>query len=204
MQRSRPQSSGHAPKQKNQIRIIGGEWKRRQLKFPNAEGLRPTPDRVRETVFNWLGQDLWGKTCLDLFAGSGGLGFEAASRRARKVIMIEANHSVSKTLQENRQTLGASNIEVLCMDGMIFLDKNKETFDVVFLDPPFHSDLLGKALAKLAPHLAETAYVYVETDKWPTLSGWRIVKKGKAGMVHYGLISRDTPNEDVEVHDGHF
>ncbi|MDR3412488.1 MAG: 16S rRNA (guanine(966)-N(2))-methyltransferase RsmD, partial [Formivibrio sp.] len=128
---------------KNQVRIIGGNWKRRMLRFPQIEGLRPTPDRVRETLFNWLGQDCTGLTCLDLFSGSGALAFEAASRNASKVVAVETAKPALDALRSNQSTLDARNLEIVWSDGMRFLDSTPERFDVVFLDPPFASDLLA-------------------------------------------------------------
>ncbi|GLS02887.1 lactate dehydrogenase [Chitiniphilus shinanonensis] len=175
---------------RNQLRIVGGEYRRRVLRFPDAEGLRPTPDRVRETLFNWLGQDLTGKTCLDLFAGSGALGFEAASRNARRVVMVEKARPVHAALAANRQLLNASHIELVHGDALAWLARTGERFDVVFLDPPFASDLLGKVLALLPERLADDALVYAECAHWPELADWDIVREGKAGTVHYALLRR--------------
>ncbi len=175
---------------KNQVRIIGGEWKRRMLRFPQVEGLRPTPDRVRETLFNWLGQDCTGLTCLDLFAGSGALAFEAASRNARKVIAVETAKPALETLRANQATLQAHNLEIVWSDGLRFLDATTELFDVVFLDPPFASDLLAHALERLPQLLNEDALVYAECAHWPALHGWERIKEGRAGQVHYGLLRR--------------
>ncbi|TJZ77637.1 16S rRNA (guanine(966)-N(2))-methyltransferase RsmD [Chitiniphilus eburneus] len=173
---------------RNQLRIVGGEYRRRVLRFPDAEGLRPTPDRVRETLFNWLGQDLTGKTCLDLFAGSGALGFEAASRNARRVVMVEKAKPVHAALQVNRQLLGATHIELVHADAAAWLARCTEQFDVVFLDPPFASDLLVKTLTVLPVRLNEGALVYAECAQRPDLKGWEILREGKAGTVHYALL----------------
>ena len=118
----------------NRVRIIGGQYRRRLLDFPGTEGLRPTPDRVRETLFNWLGQDLPGWVCLDLFAGSGALGFEAASRGAARVIMIERDAKAFHALERNRATLGAGQLDLLRVDALAWLANNRETFDLIFLD----------------------------------------------------------------------
>ncbi|WP_047394947.1 16S rRNA (guanine(966)-N(2))-methyltransferase RsmD [Chitinibacter sp. ZOR0017] len=175
---------------KNQVRIIGGQYRRRILKFPDSLGLRPTPDRVRETLFNWLGQDLTGWHCLDLFAGSGGLGFEAASRHAKQVVMVEMARPVYQALQASQQTLGAREIQLLNADAQRFLSQNRQAFDLVFLDPPFASTLLADTLALLPPHLSERARVYIECETLPDLSGWEILREGKAGTVRYALLCR--------------
>jgi len=122
---------------RNRVRIVGGAWRSRLIPFPPTKGLRPTPDRVRETLFNWLGQDLTGKTCLDLFAGSGALGFEAASRGARRVAMVERDASVFQALAANRDRLGALAVELTKSDALEFLRADTGLYDVVFLDPPF-------------------------------------------------------------------
>src|SRR5690606_25716968 len=119
------------------IRITGGQWRSRIITFPAHADLRPTPDRVRETLFNWLGQDLTGLNCLDLFAGSGALGFEAASRGAANVVMIESSSGVHRVLLENKVRLKADSIELIKMDASVFLITHTRKFDVVFLDPPY-------------------------------------------------------------------
>lgn len=124
-------------KYSNQVRIIGGLHRGRKLAFADAEGLRPTPDRVREQVFNWLGQDLTGKSVLDLFSGSGALGLEAASRRAAKVVMVENNRQTARALQQAKQTLALAQADVVVSDGLLYLQQTQQQFDVVFLDPPF-------------------------------------------------------------------
>jgi len=175
----------------NQLRIIGGDYRRRILSFPDGEGLRPTPDRVRETLFNWLGQEIPGWTCLDLFAGSGALGFEAASRGAGRVVMVEQARSALAALSANRTLLGASAVEVVAADALSWLSRCQDRFDLVFLDPPFASDYLLRVLGQLAPLLADEAYVYVETGHWPDeLAGWEVLREGKAGVVRYGLLRR--------------
>ncbi|MDF0604349.1 16S rRNA (guanine(966)-N(2))-methyltransferase RsmD [Neisseriaceae bacterium TC5R-5] len=176
---------------RNKVRIIGGDYRRRLLAFPDAENLRPTPDRVRETLFNWLGQDLYGKCCLDLFAGSGILGFEAASRQARRVVMVEKSRQVAAALQSNVQLLQAAAIEVVTRDAMLYLKNCTERFDVVFIDPPYNSELLNQALPYLNDLLAEGGMAYIETRKWPELpADWQVWRKGKAGLVQYGLLQR--------------
>ncbi|QNM97388.1 16S rRNA (guanine(966)-N(2))-methyltransferase RsmD [Chitinimonas koreensis] len=173
---------------RNQVRIHAGEFRRRILHFPDGEGLRPTPDRVRETLFNWLGQELHGLACLDLFAGSGALGFEAASRGARRVVMVELARPALAALNDNRRLLGAQAVEVVAADALAWLGRGGERFDVVFLDPPFAGDLLPRALAALRPRLADGARVYVESAEWPELAGWEVLREGRAGLVRYGLL----------------
>ena len=159
------------------------------ITFPDAEGLRPTPDRVRETLFNWLGQTLYGKTCLDLFAGSGALGFEAASRGAERVVMVEMNRAVLRALQENINKLGCANVVVIAQDGLEFTSRNEQRYDVIFLDPPFQSDYLPRLLEILPQRLNEHGVVYVESATTITVPPpWQIIKSGKAGLVHYQLL----------------
>ena len=126
------------------MRIIGGEYRRRWIEFPDVENLRPTPNRVRETLFNWLGQTLYGRTCLDLFAGSGALGFEAASRGAERVVMVEKNPAVFRALQDNVKKLGCTGVAVHGQDGLEFASRDAQRYDVIFLDPPFQSDCISK------------------------------------------------------------
>jgi len=176
----------------NRVRIIGGQYRRRLLDFPGSEGLRPTPDRVRETVFNWLGQDLPGWTCLDLFAGSGALGFEAASRGAGRVIMIERESKAISALEKNRTVLGASQVDVLRTDALAWLANNRETFDLVFVDPPFDSGLAEKVLATLAPHLKPGGYAYVEQGtEVGAPPGFIIHRSGRAGRSHFALLLKE-------------
>ena len=122
------------------VRIIGGQWRSRILTFPEHADLRPTPDRIRETVFNWLGQDLSGLICLDLFAGSGALGFEAASRGAALVVMIDVDARIFRALHENKEKLQATQVELIMMNAVNFMNSDIRKFDVIFLDPP-HSSL---------------------------------------------------------------
>ena len=173
----------------NRVRIIGGQFRRRLLDFPGGTGLRPTPDSVRETVFNWLGQDLPGWTCLDLFAGSGALGFEAASRGAGRVVMIERDAKAMAALEKNRTLLGASVIDIKRADALAWLANNRETFDLVFLDPPFDSGLAATVLASLAPHLKPGGQVYVEQGSTASAPpGFIIHRSGRAGRSHFALL----------------
>jgi 16S rRNA (guanine966-N2)-methyltransferase len=173
----------------NKVRIIGGELRSRMISFPDAEGLRPTPDRVRETLFNWLGQTLYGRTCLDLFAGSGALGFEAASRGAERVVMVETNRAVLRALQDNANKLGCANVSVQGQDALEFVCRDAQQYDVIFLDPPFQSDYLPKLLTILPQRLNENGVLYIESGAEITAtSPWQIIKSGKAGQVHYQLL----------------
>ena len=172
------------------MRIIGGELRSRVITFPDAQDLRPTPDRVRETLFNWLGQTLYGRTCLDLFAGSGALGFEAASRGAERVVMVENNPVVLRALQDNLKKLGCTNVSVHGQDGLEFASRDAQQYDVIFLDPPFHSEYLPKLLKILPQRLNENGVLYVESAVAITVSPpWQVIKSGKAGQVHYQLLT---------------
>ncbi len=173
----------------NRVRIGAGEFRSRIICFPDAEGLRPTPDRVRETLFNWLGQTLYGRSCLDLFAGSGALGFEAASRGAEHVVMVEKSLPVFRALKENAAKLGCKGVTLSHQDGLEFISRDLERYDVIFLDPPFQSDCLPGLLEFLPGHLAEGGVVYVESGS-PIAAPpqWRVLKSGRAGQVWFQLI----------------
>lgn len=174
-----------------ELRIIGGTWRSRRLRFTTRPGLRPTPDRVRETLFNWLGQDLEGLECLDLFAGSGALGFEAASRGARQVVMVERDGVAAKALQANRETLAANAVEVVRADALEFLRHQYSRFDVVFLDPPFADDCWPQLLALLPQCLKPGARVYCERDAaLDPGPGWTVIRAGHAGQVSHQLLKR--------------
>ncbi len=161
----------------------------RLIRFPDAEGLRPTPDRVRETLFNWLGQTLHGRTCLDLFAGSGALGFEAASRGAERVDMVERNPGACKALQENLKNFGCTNVFLHCLDGLEFIGRDVQRYDVIFLDPPFSENYVPKLLAELPRHLDEDGMLYLESgEQIEAPLPWHVVKSGKAGHVHFQLL----------------
>ncbi|MFP5419040.1 MAG: 16S rRNA (guanine(966)-N(2))-methyltransferase RsmD [Gammaproteobacteria bacterium] len=176
----------------NRVRIIGGQYRRRLLDFPDATGLRPTPDRVRETLFNWLGQDLPGWTCLDLFAGSGALGFEAASRGATRVVLIERDAQASRALEKNAKMLGASAVEVLRVDAVTWFANTADIFDLIFIDPPFDSGLGETVLAQLAPRLRTGGYVYVEQGSAVIApSGLIMHRSGRAGRAHFALLMKE-------------
>lgn len=174
----------------NRVRIIGGQWRSRVIAFPLAVALRPTPDRVRETLFNWLGQTLYGKVCLDLYAGSGALGFEAASRGAARVVMVENARPALEALRHNAQLLGAGQVEIIGRDALQFLAGTKEKFDVVFLDPPYRAGLLLRNFPLLASRLASDGTVYFEDDRVATTPpGWKIIKESRAGTVRFQLAA---------------
>ncbi|HEY6966506.1 MAG TPA: 16S rRNA (guanine(966)-N(2))-methyltransferase RsmD [Burkholderiales bacterium] len=177
---------------KGTLRIIGGKYRSRQLRVPSRPDLRPTPDRVRETLFNWLGQDLSGLACLDLFAGSGALGFEAASRGAARVTMVEKDRLALAELERGRGALGASQVEIRRGDAYAFLASDQARYDVVFLDPPFRQNALPALLAELAPRLLPGARVYVESaaplDAPPP---WTELRRARAGQVSYQLLRWD-------------
>ena len=171
------------------MRIIGGLWKKSLLRFPAADDLRPTPDRVRETLFNWLGQDLGGLACLDLFAGSGALGFEAASRGATRTVLVEREQGAARALRDNATRLGGASIEIVAGDALAYLAATKERFDVVFLDPPFRQNVLPAVMGRLQRVLEERSRVYVEAPE-PIVAGpgWRELKRSRAGQVSFQLL----------------
>ena len=180
----------------NKLRIIGGELRSRVISFPDAEGLRPTPDRVRETLFNWLGQTLHGRTCLDLFAGSGALGFEAASRGAEQVVLVEKNPVVLRALQDNIKKLGCAHVVAHGQDGLEFVSRDVQQYDVIFLDPPFQHNSLGEYLPRLLEVLPQrlnpNGLVYIESGVAIAVPPpWQLKKSGKAGQVHYQLLQMD-------------
>lgn len=183
----------------SKIRIIGGEWRSRRIEVPEAIGLRPTPDRVRETLFNWLGQDLSGMRCLDLFAGSGALGFEAASRGAETVVMVEAASQALAHLRHTASILRSNQIRIQGGDALRFLGATQERFDVVFLDPPYNQGWIERLAPKLETVLAEGARVYVESEREITsLGNLTSVKSARAGQVHYQLLCASTNKDDHE------
>ena len=181
--------------QHNRLRIIGGEWRRRVLDFAPVPGLRPTPDRVRETLFNWLQPTLPGARCLDLFAGSGALGWEAASRGAGRVVLVDRDRRVTRHLARVREQLGASRVEIIEAPAEGFLRGEPQGFDVVFADPPFDSELLASVLPLLrAPGwLVPQARVYAEFDARRSLPAldpaWSVLREGRAGHVGYALLA---------------
>ena len=183
----------------NTVRIIGGKWRRRILRFPESEGLRPTPDRVRETLFNWLGQDLTGQTCLDLFAGSGALGFEAASRGASKVTMVESSPKVFAALAANADLLDSHGcLQTVRADAVKFASSLRAThsrFDVLFLDPPYKQGWIDRLMPLLPDLVAEDGAIYIEAEYALSNFGhWNAVRRGRAGQVFYHLMRREDPD----------
>ena len=173
----------------NRVRIIAGKWRSRLVRFPPVAALRPPPDRVRETLFNWLGQRLDDLVCLDLFAGSGALGFEALSRGAARVVMVERDRAVAKALRESARALEAP-AEVVESDALAYLGKTPERFDLAFLDPPFASDLAARALAVLPRCLEPGARVYVESgERIEAGNGFSLLREDRAGAVRYALYA---------------
>jgi 16S rRNA (guanine966-N2)-methyltransferase len=181
-------SSNMAAAKSNRVRIIGGRWGSRIIRFPPAAQLRPTPDRVRETLFNWLGQRLDGLACVDLFAGSGALGFEALSRGAARAVMVEKDRAVAAALRESSALLEAEGAEIVVADAIAWLAKAAQRFDVAFVDPPYASGLQEAAMRALAPKLNAGARVYVEGDRaLEAPAGWRALREDRAGAVRYAL-----------------
>lgn len=195
----------------HRIRIIGGQWKRTPLTVLDAPGLRPTPDRIRETLFNWLDHLLggaWGgKRCLDLFSGSGALGFEAASRGAEEVLLVESNSRAVQLLEDSRERLHATQIKILQGDAARVAARlaaeagpggaeESRRFDLVFLDPPYHLEWLPRLLPLCHALLRSNGMVYAESEAplrpeaMPWLQGWEVVRADKAGMVFYHLLVR--------------
>jgi len=178
----------------NEVRIIGGKWKRRKLAFPNRPTLRPTLDRARVTLFNWLAASIGGAHCLDAFAGSGALGFEALSRGAASATLLDDDPSVVRALRENAERLGAIDCTVQRTSALAYLRKSDRIWDIVFLDPPFASSLLDDTLAVLAtgPHLRTTSIVYAESSihSIPDLARWETLKHTRTGEVASLLLKR--------------
>jgi 16S rRNA (guanine966-N2)-methyltransferase len=189
----------HAPARRalpNEVRIIGGLWKRTRLQVPDRPGLRPTPDRVRETLFNWLGQDLGGWRCVDAFAGTGALGLEAASRGAADVLLVEAEGALVDQLRAVVKRLDASNVRVQRGNALTVLGGlAPRATELVFLDPPFDAGLFDKALAAAVPALSDTGFIYLEAPTaWEgealARHGVELLRHLKAGAVHGHLLRR--------------
>jgi len=180
----------------NQIRIIAGKWRGRKLQVPDIKGLRPTPDRVRETLFNWLAPVIGGAHCLDPFAGSGALGFEALSRGAERVVMIDQSVPIVKLLQEEAQQFDASNAEIYCASAPAGIKKTNQSFDVIFLDPPYDANLLFPTIQYLEDQnlVARNAYIYLEASSIindnDLPQSWRMLKSQQAGQVYYHLAQK--------------
>jgi 16S rRNA (guanine966-N2)-methyltransferase len=185
-----------------QVRIIAGQWKRTPLPVPDVEGLRPTPDRVRETVFNWLEhlqhRNWRGRHCLDLFAGTGALGFEAASRGAESVLLVESDPRAIQRLEATRDKLAATNVRIQRGDAAQLLTRQTQKFHLIFLDPPYSEERLSALLPRCRDLLVPGGLVYAESDQpfigpqadeWT--STWKVVRLDKAGTVHFGLFATD-------------
>ena len=190
---------GAAPGLTGKLRIIGGTWRSRHLSFPERAGLRPTPDRVRETLFNWLQPWLPGAECLDLFAGSGALGIESLSRGARSVVLVESDAVTAQALRANLDLLAAHAAELVCADARAFLQGTAHPFDIVFLDPPYQGGLLAECCTRLAaggwvrPH----GLIYLETagdQPLPLPATWTLLHGKRAGQVGY-YLAQNTEND---------
>lgn len=182
---------------RNQLRIIAGKWRSRRLAFPDVNGLRPTGDRIRETLFNWIGPQIAGSRCLDAFAGSGALGFEALSRGADEVVMIENNLTALRQLEASKQLLDATGATLLGGSAIAWLESGveKRTFDIVFLDPPFDGNLLDKALYLITANnlVSLDGLAYVESAANKPLAipqGWSIHKEKTTGGITCRLLVR--------------
>jgi 16S rRNA (guanine966-N2)-methyltransferase len=173
----------------NAVRIIGGDLRGRTLHFPDLEGLRPTPDRVRETLFNWLGQRLDDLVCLDLFTGSAALAFEAVSRGAVRVDAVDVNTKVCASAQENCRKTSVDNMTITCSEATHFLRQNNQVYDVIFLDPPFtETALLQDVLAILPRHLSNGCRIYIESAQSIEIpQDFKSLRGAKAGRVHFAL-----------------
>ena len=172
------------PQHRNQVRITGGQLRGRKIQFPDVEGLRPTPDSVRERLFNWLGQDLTGLAVLDLFAGSGALGFESASRHAKTVVMCELNRQAAAMLQQHQQMFQlAQQVQIHAQEALQFLAQTQQRFDIVLLDPPFRWAQWETLFARLGRCLNHEALVYIEAGDFPETPDYlEEIKRSKAGQ----------------------
>ncbi|MGF1724453.1 16S rRNA (guanine(966)-N(2))-methyltransferase RsmD [Photobacterium nomapromontoriensis] len=199
MTRRRQQSGQNNPTNRRDgfVRIISGRWRGRKLPVHDVEGLRPTTDRVKETVFNWLAQDIIDANCLDLFTGSGSLGFEALSRGAKHVTMLELDKKAAEQLEKNRLTLGVDNATVRNTDSLTFLKQPGTPFDVIFIDPPFRKDLMQEVITLLEQNhwLAPHAVIYIEAEKelgeLDIPPHWHLHREKTAGQVCYRLFERE-------------
>lgn len=179
---------------KQVIRIIGGLYRGKKLHFPDVEGLRPTPDRVRETLFNWLMHDIKEARCLDAFSGSGALGLEAFSRGASKVVLIEQSPIAYANLQKNITQFNSSKLQLIKADARPYLQQSTEQFDIIFLDPPFAQNYIPQCLDDLAQHsvLVQGGLVYLESPTAIEINEkhWQQIKLKRAGQVVYGLLKK--------------
>ena len=190
------------PAHANRVRIIGGRFRGRVIRFPDAAGLRPTPDRVRETLFNWLGQELAGLRTLDLYAGSGALTLEALSRGAETAMAIDSNPALVHALAETAKVIGATGLTTQVADARRFLARDTGPYDVIFLDPPFAQNGWSWLLPACAARLAERGYVYAEAGRaLEAAGGLEVWRHAKAGAVHYHLLVRaEGPASTGTVH----
>lgn len=185
-----------------QIRIIGGQWRGRKLPVPESPGLRPTTDRVRETLFNWLAPSIVDASCLDCFAGSGALGLEALSRYAANATLLEMERGVAQQLQKNLATLKASNAKVVNTNTLAFLAQAGAPHDIVFVDPPFRKGLLEETLKLLENNgwLSDEALIYIESEvengSPPVPMNWHVYREKVAGQVAYRLYQREAQGEN--------
>lgn len=191
---AKPRGGGKAPTGTGELRIIGGDWRSRRLRFPDAGGVRPTPARTRETLFNWLVYHLAGSRCLDLFAGSGALGLEALSRGAAHATLVDHTPALAQALKANLRALDCHRAEVVCQDVTAYLGQPPPgPFDIVFMDPPFRQGWLDRLLPLLAAPgwLREGSWVYLEQESdGPTANpppGWQLHRQKRAGQVNYSL-----------------
>jgi len=191
----KPARPGAGPRRTppGEVRLIGGMWKRSKLPVPDRPGLRPTPDRVKETLFNWLGQDLTGWRVLDAFAGTGALGFEAASRGAAEVVLLERDTALAASLEATRLRLGGTTVRIERADALAWMARaGPGRFELVLLDPPFDADLALPAIIVAAPLVSEGGFVYVESGQ-PVAEvppGLVLHRSLKAGAVHAQLFRR--------------
>lgn len=176
------------------VRIIAGKWRGRKLDVIDSPGLRPTPDRVRETLFNWLQQEIVGAKCLDLFSGTGAIAFEALSRDASDVVMVDSDVKVVEKLRDHASLLKCDNHAIYLADAINWLRQQKESFDIIFLDPPFKQGLIEKCCEIISEQslLNTNGLVYIESEKDLVLpDGWRIKKQKASGQVQSMLVERD-------------
>ncbi|OMH39662.1 16S rRNA (guanine(966)-N(2))-methyltransferase RsmD [Motiliproteus sp. MSK22-1] len=199
--RSPPQSTPKAGKGVNTLRIIAGHWRGRKLSFPDQEGLRPTPDRVRETLFNWLQPSIEGSRCLDLFSGSGALALEALSRGAASATLIDSSKLAIDQLRLNLNLLKAENVQLIQASAPAWLEQQTEesgTYDLVFLDPPFRQDMLEKCCQRLEQGalLKDQALIYIEVEKelknLPLPENWQILRQKDSGQIRSCLCQRNS------------
>jgi 16S rRNA (guanine966-N2)-methyltransferase len=195
-------------KPSNSLRIIAGKWRSRKLSFPDLEGLRPTADRVRETLFNWLQERIVRADCLDLFAGSGACGIEALSRGAKQVTFLDVSPLAIEAIRSNLGLLQAGGFSLVCEDSLTWLSSLKRPegpcFDIAFIDPPFASSLLGRSIAALEASglLREEALIYLEAaqeiESVQVPGNWQLRKSKRAGMVYYYLYQRHSQENEQQ------